>query len=79
MYRFGHVGTHDATNSLEAGIGQTFIRGVGVESTTSFEIGIELRWPRLRRARELVTEIPTTWTDRDDGESRCDLVGWLPK
>lgn len=77
LYHFGRVGTHDATNSFKA-YRPDFIRGVGVESTAGFEIGIELV-AKARRAREPVTEIPTTWTDRDEGESRFDVVGWLPK
>ncbi len=77
LYHLGRVGTHDATNSFKA-YRTDFVRRVGVESTAGFEIGIELV-AKARRAREPVTEIPTTWNDRDEGESRFDVVGWIPK
>ncbi len=77
LYHLGRVGTHDATNSFKA-YRTDFVRRVGVESTAGFEIGIELV-AKARRAREPVVEIPTTWNDRDEGESRFDVVGWIPK
>jgi len=77
LYHLAHVGTHDATNSFKA-YRTEFVRDVGVESTAGFEIGIELV-AKARRARQPVTEIPTTWHDRDEGESRFNVVGWIPK
>jgi glycosyltransferase involved in cell wall biosynthesis len=77
LYHLGRVGTHDATNSFKA-YRADFIRRVGVESAAGFEIGIELV-AKARRGREPVTEIPTTWHDRTDGESRFNVIGWMPK
>jgi dolichol-phosphate mannosyltransferase len=77
LFHLARVGTHDATNSFKA-YRTEFIRSVRVESSAGFEIGIELT-AKARRVREPVAEIPTTWNDRDEGESRFDIVGWLPK
>ena len=76
LYHLARVGTHDATNSFKA-YRAGFVHNSGVESTAGFEIGIELV-AKARRTRQSVTEIPTTWNDRDDGESRFDVIGWLP-
>lgn len=76
LYYLARVGTHDATNSFKA-YRTEFVRTVGVDSTAGFEIGIELV-AKARRTREPVAEIPTTWYDRDEGESNFDVVGWMP-
>jgi dolichol-phosphate mannosyltransferase len=77
LFHLARVGTHDATNSFKA-YQTEFVRRVGVESTAGFEIGIELV-AKARRMRQPVAEIPTKWLDRTDGESRFDVVGWIPK
>jgi len=71
------VGTNDATNSFK-GYDPAFVRAVGVNSTAGFEVGIELV-AKARRARKPVAEIPTTWHDRDEGESRFHLTAWIPR
>jgi glycosyltransferase involved in cell wall biosynthesis len=76
LYLLGRVGTHDATNSFKA-YSTDFVRKVGVESDQGFEIGIELV-AKARRARLPVAEIPTTWRDRSDGESRFKVAAWIP-
>jgi glycosyltransferase involved in cell wall biosynthesis len=76
LYLLGRVGTHDATNSFKA-YSTHFVRRVGVESDQGFEIGIELV-AKARRARLPVAEIPTTWRDRSEGESRFKVAAWIP-
>ena len=55
LYWFARVGTRDATNSFKA-YSTDFVRDVGIESDTGFEIGIELvakaRRLRLPRRRD---------------------------
>lgn len=77
LYHLGRVGTRDATNSFKA-YSTDFVRSVDVESTAGFEVGIELV-AKARRARRPVAEIPTTWKDRTDGESRFRVAAWIPK
>jgi dolichol-phosphate mannosyltransferase len=70
------VGTRDATNSFKA-YDTSFVREVGIESRTGFEIGIELT-AKATRLRRPVAEIPTIWLDRQLGESRFDIGRFLP-
>jgi dolichol-phosphate mannosyltransferase len=73
---FARVGTRDATNSFKA-YSTEFVRQVGIDSRAGFEIGLELTAKATRLGRP-VAEIPTIWLDRSFGESRFELVQWLP-
>jgi dolichol-phosphate mannosyltransferase len=73
---FARVGTRDATNSFKA-YDTDFVREVGIESRTGFEIGIELT-AKATRLRRPVAEIPTIWLDRQLGESHFDVGRFLP-
>ena len=74
---FGRVGTRDATNSFKAYSTQ-FVREVGIDSRSGFEIGLELT-AKARRLRRPVAEVPTIWLDRTAGESNFDLRAWIPR
>jgi dolichol-phosphate mannosyltransferase len=74
---FGRVGTRDATNSFKA-YSTGFVREVGIDSRSGFEIGLELT-AKARRLRHPVAEVPTIWLDRTAGESNFDLKAWLPR
>ena len=76
LHRLARVGTRDATNSFKA-YSTAFVREVGIESRTGFEIGLELT-AKATRLRLPVAEIPTIWLDRQLGESRFDLGRFLP-
>ncbi len=71
------VGTHDATNSFKA-YSTEFVREVGIDSRSGFEIGLELT-AKARRLRRPVAEISTIWLDRTVGESNFDLKQWIPR
>ncbi len=73
---FARVGTRDATNSFKA-YDTEFVRRVGIESRTGFEIGLELTVKAARLGLP-VAEIPTIWLDRQLGESRFDVGRFLP-
>ena len=62
LYWFAGVGTRDATNSFKA-YSTEFVRDVGIESDSGFEIGIELV-AKARRLRRPVAELPTIWLER---------------
>ena len=70
------VGTDDATNSFKA-YDTAFVREVGIDSRTGFEIGLELT-AKARRLRRPVAELPTIWLDRTFGESNFKLAQWIP-
>jgi glycosyltransferase involved in cell wall biosynthesis len=76
LHWFARVGTRDATNSFKA-YDTAFVRSVGIESRTGFEIGLELT-AKATRLRLPVAEIPTIWLDRQLGESHFDLGRFLP-
>lgn len=77
LYYLGRVGTHDATNSFKA-YSTEFVREAAVDSTAGFEIGIELV-AKAKRMHRRVTEIPTIWRDRSEGESRFRVAAWIPR
>jgi dolichol-phosphate mannosyltransferase len=77
LYWFGRVGTRDATNSFKA-YSTDFVRDVGIDSDTGFEIGIELV-AKAKRLRLRVAEIPTIWLERAKGTSSFQVVSWLPR
>lgn len=80
LFWLGRVGTRDATNSFKA-YSAAFVRSVGVESDSGFEVGIELV-AKARRRRLPVAEVPTIWLDRafaGAGQSNFKLARWLPR
>jgi hypothetical protein len=76
LHLLARVGTRDATNSFKA-YSTDFVREVGIESRSGFEIGLELT-AKAARMRLPVAELPTIWLDRQLGDSRFDLARWLP-
>ena len=76
LHWFARVNTRDPTNSFKA-YSTAFVRDVGIESRTGFEIGLELT-AKANRLRLPVAEIPTIWLDRQLGESNFDLGRFLP-
>jgi dolichol-phosphate mannosyltransferase len=70
------VGTRDATNSFKA-YSTEFVRTVGIDSRSGFEIGIELT-AKARRMRMPAAEIPTIWLDRQAGMSNFKIAQWIP-
>jgi dolichol-phosphate mannosyltransferase len=77
LYWLARVGTRDATNSFKA-YSTNFVREVGIESDTGFEIGIELV-AKARRRRLPVAELPTIWLERGHGQSNFKVMRWLPR
>jgi dolichol-phosphate mannosyltransferase len=73
----GRVGTHDATNSFKA-YSTEFVREVGIDSRSGFEIGLELV-AKARRLRLPVAEVSTIWLERTIGKSNFRLREWVPK
>lgn len=67
---------HDATNSFRL-YSRDFLRSVRIESNGGFEIGLELTVKAYLQGRRL-GEVPTTWRERDSGESKFNFRKWLP-
>lgn len=68
---------HDITTNFR-GYSRRVVEEIEIESTGGFELALELTVKAHQRGWRL-DEIPTTWTDRSAGESRFQLVKWLPK
>lgn len=77
LYWFARVGTRDATNSFKA-YAVPFLREVGIESDSGFEVGIELV-AKAKRLRLPVAELPTIWLDRPLGTSNFKMAAWMPR
>ncbi len=77
LHWFARVGTRDATNSFKA-YSTPFVRMVGIESRSGFEIGLELT-AKARRMRLPVAEIPTIWLERQTGVSNFRVAAWIPR
>jgi glycosyltransferase involved in cell wall biosynthesis len=77
LYWFARVGTRDATNSFKA-YDKEFVRKVGIDSDTGFELGLEMV-AKARRHRLPVAEIPTIWLDRTVGASNFKVWAWVPR
>jgi len=77
LHWFARVGTRDATNSFKA-YSVRFLREVGIESDSGFEVAIELV-AKARRLRLPVAELPTIWLDRPLGTSNFRLAKWIPR
>lgn len=77
LHWFARAGTRDATNSFKA-YDREFVRQVGIESHSGFEVGLELV-AKARRLRRPVAELPTIWLDRSFGVSNFKLAKWLPQ
>lgn len=76
LHWFAGIPTHDATNNFRAY--NRRILSVPIESKASFALGMELmlkaHWNGWR-----IAQVPTTWQDRTEGESRFRLWAWLPE
>jgi dolichol-phosphate mannosyltransferase len=76
LHWVGGLPTHDATNSFKLYRRSLFER-IRIESRGGFEIGMEI----VIKAHLLgcrIGEVPSTWRDRSGGESKFQLLKWLP-
>lgn len=76
LHLLARVGTRDPTNSFKA-YSTDFVRRVGIDSRTGFEIALELT-AKARRLRLPVAELPTIWLDRTSGSSSFKVGEWIP-
>lgn len=76
LHYVGRLPTHDATNSFKL-YDRSFLNDVTIESQGGFELALELT-VKAHLAGRRIDEIPTTWQERVEGESRFRLRQWLP-
>lgn len=70
------IGTHDVTNSFKMYSAEV-LKNVDFESSGGFEIGFEIL-VKAYAAGYKIAEVPCVWRDRTAGESRFQLLKWLP-
>ena len=68
--------THDVTNSYKL-YRRSILDSIQLESSGGFEIGIEIVVKAFAR-RMKITEVPCSWRNRSQGESRFRLTKWIP-
>lgn len=70
------IPTHDISNSFKM-YTKNVLKNITIESTGGFELGMEI----VVKAYLLgfkITELPSTWRDRNAGNSKFKLWKWLP-
>ena len=70
------IPTHDITNSFKL-YRKTVLDRLELESSGGFEIGMEVVVKTYIMGLR-IGEVPSTWTDRTQGESRFKTFKWLP-
>lgn len=71
------INTHDISNSFKM-YSRQLLDNITIESNGGFELGMEIAVKAYSMGYK-ITEIPSTWRDRSNGESRFKLFLWLPK
>jgi glycosyltransferase involved in cell wall biosynthesis len=77
LHWLGRLPIHDPTNSFKL-YDRTFLDSITIESRGGFELALELT-VKAHVARLPMDELPTTWRERVEGESRFLLRKWLPQ
>jgi glycosyltransferase involved in cell wall biosynthesis len=69
--------THDVTNSFKM-YTKKVLNDVNIESQGGFEIGMEIVIKAFQKGYR-ITEVPSSWHDRERGSTRFRIWKWLPK
>lgn len=70
------IPTHDVTNSFKM-YRKSMLEAITIESNGGFEIGLEIV-VKAYIAGYRITEIPSEWYDRVEGESNFKMWEWIP-
>lgn len=76
LFYLFHIPTHDATNAFKM-YRKSIFNKIKIESKEGFAYSLEI----IIKAHKMgykITEIPTTWKDREKGTSHFKLFRWLP-
>ena len=72
------IPTCDLTNSFKL-YRRALLEKIKIESQGGFELGMEILLKGYFQKGAKVSEVPTTWYDREMGKSRFHLFSWLPR
>lgn len=76
LHLLTRIPTHDVTNSFKL-YRRSMLDCIEIESTGGFEIGLEIT-VKAFAAGYKITEVPSEWFDREEGESNFHMWKWLP-
>ena len=76
LHLLAGIPTHDATNSFKL-YSKNLLEKISIESIGGFELGIEIAVKAYMGGFK-ITEVPSEWHDRVEGESHFKLWKWLP-
>lgn len=76
LHMLSGIPTHDVTNSFKL-YRKSMLDQIQVESTGGFEIGMEITVKAFVAGYQ-IAEVPSQWTDREEGESNFHMWKWLP-
>lgn len=71
------IPTHDITNNFKL-YDSKLLSNIDIESNKGFCIAMEITVKAFLNGSK-IDQVPTTWTDRVDGESNFQLWSWLPQ
>jgi len=71
------IPTKDVTNAFKM-YNKKVLTAINIESKGGFELSMEIVIKAHAKGFK-ITEVPTVWHDRTDGQSRFKLIAWLPK
>jgi len=77
LHYLSGIPTHDVTNSFKM-YNKSVLDDIEIESNGGFELGMEIVVKAFLKGYK-ITEVPSTWRDREKGKSRFRLWKWLPK
>ena len=77
LHYLSGIPTHDVTNSFKM-YTKKVLDDIKIESNGGFELGMEIVVKAFLKGYK-ITEVPSTWRDREKGKSRFRLWKWLPK
>lgn len=77
LYRLRGFPVRDVTNSFRA-YRRSLLERITIESTAGFAMAMELT-VKAWLMGAVIREVPSTWRDRSEGQSRFRLVAWLPQ
>ena len=76
LHLLTRIPTHDVTNSFKL-YRRSMLEDIKIESTGGFEIGLEIAVKAYITGYR-ITEVPSEWFDREEGESHFHMWKWLP-
>jgi len=77
LHYLSGIPTHDVTNSFKM-YTKEVLKDIKIESKGGFELGMEIVVKAFLKGYK-ITEVPSTWRDREEGKSRFKLWKWLPR